>query len=125
MHDSGKILLGLAAFAALVTGPAWLALGRGKGAPPELERPADAKSCIEPTPLMRASHMQLLDSWRDAVVRRGEQVYVAGDGRRHDMSLTRTCLGCHRDPAKFCDRCHQYAAVEAFCWDCHQQKKRG
>jgi len=124
MHDSGKIVLGLAVFAGLVTGPVWYAAGRGTGQPPELERPADAKQCIEPTPFMRARHMELLDSWRDAVVRRGDQVYVASDGRRHDMSLTRTCLGCHRDPGKFCDRCHQYAAVEVFCWDCHQQKRR-
>lgn len=123
MRDSGKILLGLAGFVGLVTGPAWYAVGR-KGEPPELERPANARECIEPIPFMRARHMELLDSWREAVVRRGEQVYVAGDGRRHDMSLTRTCLGCHQHPDRFCDRCHQYAAVEAYCWDCHQTRRR-
>jgi hypothetical protein len=124
MHDAGKILLGLGAFAGLVTGPAWWGAGRG-GDPPQLERPADATSCIEPTPFIRARHMELLDAWREAVVRRGEQVYVASDGRRHAMSLTGTCLGCHRDPDKFCNRCHAFAGVEAFCWDCHQQRKRG
>jgi hypothetical protein len=112
MHDTGKILLGLAAFAGLVTAPVWYAVGRGKGAPPELERPADAKQCIEPTAFMRARH-------------RGEHVYVATDGKQHEMKLTGTCLGCHADPGKFCDRCHQYAAVEVFCWDCHRQKRRG
>ena len=35
MHDTGKVLLGLAVFAGLVTAPAWYALGR-KGQPPEL-----------------------------------------------------------------------------------------
>jgi len=125
MHDAGKILLGLGAFAGVATWPAWYAAGRGAGQPPELERPAHARQCIEPTSFMRARHMELLDAWRDAVVRRAERVYVASDGQRHDMSLTGTCLGCHADPDKFCTRCHEYAGVEAFCWDCHQRRKRG
>ncbi len=124
MHDAGKIVLGLAIFTGLVTAPAWYAAGRGKGAPPELQKPADAKQCIEPTAFMRARHMELLDGWRDAVVRRGEHVYVATDGTRHVMSLTGTCLRCHAEPDKFCNKCHAYAGVEAFCWDCHQNKRR-
>ncbi|HSB18394.1 MAG TPA: sulfate reduction electron transfer complex DsrMKJOP subunit DsrJ [Anaeromyxobacteraceae bacterium] len=126
MYDAGRILLGLGVFAGLVTGPVWYrAAAGGKGEPPELQRPRDARECIEPTAFMRARHMELLDSWRDAVVRRNERVYVAGNGRHHDMSLTGTCLGCHAEPDKFCDRCHQYAGVQVFCWDCHQQRKRG
>lgn len=125
MHDAGKILMGLGVFAGLVSGPVWYAAGRGRGEPPELEKPTTAKRCIEPTPFIRSRHMELLDAWRDAVVRRGEHVYVASDGQRHVMSLTGTCLGCHVDPAKFCIRCHEYVGVEAFCWDCHQQRKRG
>ncbi len=124
MYDRGKILLGLGVFAGLVTGPAWYAIGRGKGAPPELQKPADAKQCIEPTAFMRARHMELLNAWRDAVVRQGDHDYVAGDGQHYVISLTCTCLRCHAEPDKFCDRCHAYAAVEAFCWDCHQKKKR-
>lgn len=123
MHDTGKILLGLAAFGVLVTTPVWYGLGR-KGEPPELQRPATAKQCIEPTPFMRARHMELLDTWRDSVVRDGNRVYVAGDGQHHEMSLTGTCLRCHAEPDKFCVRCHDYAGVEAFCWDCHQDKRR-
>ena len=125
MYDAGKVILGLGVFAGLVTGPVWYGARHGKGEPPELERPKDVKQCIEPTSFMRARHMQLLDAWRDAVVRRGEHVYLASDGQRHDMSLTGTCLRCHADPAKFCNKCHEYAGVEAFCWDCHQQKRRG
>ena len=62
--------------------------------------------------------------WRDAVVRGGDRVYVAQSGERVPMSLTGTCLRCHKEPDKFCNKCHAYAGVEAFCWDCHQQKKR-
>jgi hypothetical protein len=125
MYNAGKIVLGLGVFAALVTGPIWYGLGRGKGAPPELQRPTTAKQCIEPTAFMRAKHMELLDSWRNAVVRRSERVYVSTDGQRHDISLTGTCLRCHEDPEKFCNKCHAYAGVEALCWDCHQQKRKG
>ncbi len=124
MFDTGKIFLGLGVFAGLVTGPAWYGIGRGKGAPPELQKPADAKQCIEPTAFMRARHMQLLDQWREAVVRVDDRVYVASDGKRHAISLTGTCLRCHAEPDKFCNRCHLYAGVEVFCWDCHQQRRR-
>lgn len=124
MYDAGKVLVGLAVFGTLVTGPIWYGLGRGTGQMPELQKPADAKQCIEPTSFMRANHMQLLDQWRQAVVRVDDRVYVASDGKRHEMSLTRTCLRCHADTEKFCTRCHLYAGVEVFCWDCHQQKRR-
>jgi hypothetical protein len=124
MHDTGKVLLGLAVFAGVVTGPVWYGLGRGRGAPPELQKPAEGTRCIEPTPIMRAQHMEILNRWRDAVVRRGETVYVAGDGQRYRISLTGTCLRCHVEPAKFCIKCHEYAGVQAFCWDCHQEKRR-
>jgi hypothetical protein len=124
MYNSGKVVAGLLVFGALVTGPIWYGLGRGKGAVPELQKPADAKQCVEPTSYMRAHHMELLDRWRQAVVRDDNRVYVATDGKHHDISLTRTCLRCHAEPDKFCNRCHQYAGVEIYCWDCHQQKRR-
>ncbi len=124
MHDTGKILVGLAVFGAAVTAPLWYAVGRGTGAPPELVRPATEKQCVEPTAFMRAKHMELLNAWRDAVVRNADRVYVATDGRRHDISLTGTCLRCHDQQDKFCDRCHAYAGVETFCWDCHQKKTK-
>ncbi len=124
MHDTGKIVAGLAVFGALVSAPVWYGVGHGKGAPPELPRPAGERQCVEPTAFMRARHMELLNSWRDAVVRQRERVYVATDGRRWDMSLSRTCLRCHEDQEKFCNKCHVYAGVETFCFDCHQTKGR-
>jgi len=125
MYDAGKVLLGLGVFAGLVTAPAWYGAARGKGAPPDLEKPKDEKHCVESTAFMRARHMELLDAWRDAAVRRDEHVYVATDGKRHEISLTGTCLRCHAEPKKFCIRCHDYAGVEAFCWDCHREKRMG
>jgi hypothetical protein len=124
MFNAGKIFLGLGVFAAVVTAPVWYSVAHGKGSPPELQRPVEGKECVEPTAFMRAKHMELLDSWRDSVVRKAEHVYVASDGKHHDMSLTGTCLRCHAEPAKFCTRCHEYSGVEVYCWDCHQQKKR-
>ena len=34
------------------------------------------------------------------------------------MSLSNTCLDCHSNKADFCDKCHNYASVRPYCWDC-------
>jgi hypothetical protein len=71
------------------------------------------------TDYMRAEHMQLLDLWRHSVVRNGKRVFVNTSGKEFNMSLSNTCLDCHSNKADFCDRCHTYASVEPYCWDCH------
>ncbi len=120
MRDGGKIALGLVVFVVVVTAPLWLGALRGTAIdPPQLTVGTDAPHCVEDTATMRADHMELLDQWRDAVVRDGERWYVAADGTRYEMSLRRTCLGCHTKPAEFCDRCHERMAVAPYCWDCH------
>ncbi|NNL75212.1 MAG: sulfate reduction electron transfer complex DsrMKJOP subunit DsrJ, partial [Desulfobacterales bacterium] len=89
---------------------------------PELkltEKAKAAKECIRDTEYMRAEHMQLLDEWRHAVVRNAERVYVNSSGKEFNMSLSNTCLDCHSNKAEFCDRCHDYASVKPYCWDCH------
>jgi hypothetical protein len=68
---------------------------------------------------MRAEHMNVLDKWRDQVVRQGVRTYTTPDGRQFEMSLSNTCLDCHNNKAEFCDRCHGYASVRTYCWDCH------
>jgi len=125
MYDGGKIILGLAVFVGVVTTPVWYSLALGKaGDMPALDKPSGEK-CVESREHMRAWHMDMLNQWRDAVVRGNERVYVSTDGSKHSMSLTSTCLKCHADPAGFCDRCHEYSGVKPFCWDCHLNKLVG
>jgi hypothetical protein len=68
---------------------------------------------------MRADHMTLLNEWRDLVVRENQRTYTATDGTEYEMSLTKTCLDCHSNKEEFCDKCHTYADVSPYCWDCH------
>ena len=121
MKDKKFIVTGVIIFLIIATFPFWY--NRGKAAPqPDLILTAKAKAakvCVRSTEYMKAEHMQLLDVWRDSVVRRGERIYVSPAGKEYDMSLTNTCLDCHSNKADFCDRCHNYASVRPYCWDCH------
>ena len=108
----------------LVTLPFWYQALTGQvGAAPKLELPAGKDRCIESTPYMRSHHVDLLNTWKETVVRQGERVYMAGDGKEYTMSLTNTCIECHKDKAKFCDRCHNYVQVSPTCWSCHNVPK--
>ena len=121
MKDKKLIITGVIIFFIIVTFPLWY--NRGKAAPqPDLILTAKAKAakvCVRSTEYMKAEHMQLLDVWRDSVVRRGERIYVSPEGKEYTMSLSNTCLDCHSNKAEFCDRCHNYASVRPYCWDCH------
>lgn len=139
MFDAGKTIVGLVVFLVLVTSPLWYnALSAAPSDLPELEGPPDAaldhdgdgtvtakeRSCVTGKQYMRAFHMDLLDDWRDRVVRDGERDYVSDvTGRVFDMSLSRTCMRCHVNKAAFCDRCHDYMSVRPYCWDCHVEPK--
>ena len=121
MKDKKFIVTGVIIFIVIVTFPFWY--NRGKAAPaPELqltEKAKAAKVCVRSTDYMKAEHMQLLDLWRDSVVRRGDRIYVSPSGQEYNMSLSNTCLDCHSNKAEFCDRCHNYASVRPYCWNCH------
>jgi hypothetical protein len=120
MRRRALVVFGLAAFVALATWPVWHAISGPRPAAPELAKPIGATECVAPTAYMRASHMKLLDTWRDLVVRDGFRTYTDPNGRVVTMSLSKTCIGaCHTDKTKFCDRCHDYAGVKPHCWDCH------
>ena len=125
MYNSVKIIIGLIIFVGLMAYPIWSSVGR-PGPAPELvltEKAKEAKVCVEPTPWMKESHMQLLNDWRNKVVREHDRLYTNAEGRSYTISLTNTCLDCHSNKDKFCDRCHNYASVRPYCWDCHNVPK--
>jgi len=120
MYDSGKIIAGIVIFLCLITFPLWYNVVSGKPtSPPKLEIVTKEKECVEPKDFMRAKHMELLDQWRNSVVREGKRNYSGLEGKKYEMSLTKTCLECHSNKAQFCDRCHTYAGVSPKCWNCH------
>ena len=124
MRDRGIIIGGLSLFLILITFPVWYNLANGTTSRrPELTRPVQEKNCVAPVAYMRASHMNLLMTWRDRVVRQQARSFTAFDGRTYDMSLTQTCMKCHASKAEFCDRCHAYAGVQPRCWECHIDPK--
>jgi len=122
MYNAEKIIIGLVVFVALMTFPFWYNAGRAAVAP-ELVLPEKERECVESTPFMRAKHMELIDDWRHAVVREGQRIYVGLGGKKFDMSLQNTCMSCHNQKDKFCDRCHTYVAVSPNCWSCHLEPK--
>lgn len=122
MYDQGKITAGLVIFLILITFPFWYNRGKASTTPERLY-PKDQKACVEATNYMKASHMQLLNNWRDNVVRIANRSYTNKNGKTFKMSLTDTCLDCHSSKADFCDKCHNYLGVLPYCWDCHLTEK--
>jgi hypothetical protein len=126
LYNKEWVVAGLAVFAVLATFPFWY--NHGKAAPaPEVELTEKAKKaekCVRPTEYIRNNHMQLLDLWRDTVVREGIRIYENEEGKRFTMSLSNTCLDCHSNKEEFCDRCHEYASVDPYCYDCHIDKPK-
>lgn len=123
MGDRGKALVGLGVFTLLVTLPLWGRLAGGQPIPGRDDLvypdPSKATECIEDRDWMTANHMNLLNRWRDDLVRRGVTEYVSRSGKRFYPGLTQTCLDCHDDRDNFCNRCHEYVHVTPTCWECH------
>ncbi|MFC1520955.1 sulfate reduction electron transfer complex DsrMKJOP subunit DsrJ [Elusimicrobiota bacterium] len=120
MYDSWKIITGLVIFVALITFPVWYNLASGKGSyVPEPAITTTEKKCVADKEYMRSFHMDMLNQWRDKVVREGNRTHVSPDGKKFDMSLSRTCMKCHTSRKDFCTTCHDYAGVKPYCWDCH------
>ncbi len=91
--------------------------------PPKAKEKASAKTeCVRPVKEMRKNHMKLLLHKRDETMREGV--------RTKEISLSE-CIECHVTPKKdgeyprigedehFCSSCHNYAAVNIDCFDCH------
>jgi hypothetical protein len=122
MYDGGKVITGLVIGIVLLAFPLWWNLG-AEEKKLDIKLPKKEKKCVEPN--MRPNHMQVLDLWRDSVVRTANRVYINENGRRFEMSLQNTCMSdnCHARKTEFCDQCHTYTGVDPYCWDCHLPPK--
>ena len=91
--------------------------------PPKAKMNFSEKSkCVKPIGEIRRNHMELLKHKRDLTLREGV--------RTKDNSLVE-CIECHvsandkgefarfGDDEHFCSSCHNYAAVNVDCFDCH------
>ena len=124
MYDKNKILIGLAVFVVFMTYPFWNNIGSAAYKRPELEKPRIAQACVESVEVMRSEHMSMLNEWRDEVVRNGEHEYHSTASHQvFQKSLTKTCIKCHENKDKFCDKCHATVSVNPYCWDCHVDPK--
>ncbi len=125
IYNKKIIIAGIITFFVIITFPFWYSMG--KAAPPPEPKLSDkakaAKECVRPKEFMKTEHMQLLDVWRDTVTRDAKRIYVNSKGKEFEMSLSNTCLDCHSEKAEFCDKCHNYASVDPYCWDCHIDPK--
>jgi hypothetical protein len=127
LYDGGKILVGLIVLLAVALFPFYYNIGKVNAKPePKLDTPAilqlpeQERKCVESKAFMRTEHMQLINNWRDSVVRDGYRQYVSETtGKHYNMSLQNECMRCHSNKKKFCDECHNYMAVKPYCWDCH------
>lgn len=96
--------------------------------------------CVKDREYMNPNHMNILNEWRDDVVRKGDRSKVEINGLEYEKSLTKCCMKCHTSREKFCFKCHEYADVlppkvcpkladakqaprGVNCWNCHVEPK--
>ena len=82
-------------------------------------------SCVEDTDFMRRNHMNLLKHQRDETMLKGV---------RDEQYSLKECISCHvvkgpdavpltvASPQHFCRSCHDYAAVNIDCFQCHASR---
>ena len=118
--DTGKTIILIVIFVFLFIFPAFYNMITGRASViPKPEIITKEKQCVADTLYMKEYHMQLLQDWRDKVVRENVRIYEGIGGKKYTISLTNTCLDCHSNKEKFCDQCHSYVAVTPTCWNCH------
>lgn len=123
MYDSSKVIPGIIIFLFLMTLPLWYNMTTGKASYiPQLKIDSTETQCVESTEFMRENHMELLNTWRNEVVRGASRVYESSNGHKYEKSLTNTCMSCHKERTEFCAKCHDYAGVKTpTCWNCHNE----
>jgi hypothetical protein len=87
MNDKNIIITGLIIFFVFLTFPFWYNMGKASPVPePKLtDKAKAAKECVEPKEYMKLEHMQILDIWRDGVVREANRVYISKTGKKFNM----------------------------------------
>ena len=118
MYNAGKVIIGIIIFLLFCSMPFMMNNSGVSKSAPKLEYPADAKKCIYEKEYMNHNHMNILNDWRDKVVRQDTR-YFDFNGVQTAMSLSKTCMKCHTFKVKFCDKCHNYLGEAPYCWDCH------
>ena len=95
----------------------------------DVPRPVIARgqgeNCVADTQFMRRNHMTMLRHQRDETMR---------EGIRGNQYSLRDCIACHAvmgpdampvtvaSPEHFCRSCHDYAAVNIDCFQCHASR---
>ena len=97
MYKGGRIIAFAALFCLAVLSPFIVNLANAAPAPEtSLDTPAinaqQTKECVASTEYMKDNHMQLLDEWRNDVVRDGSREYESASGQVYEKSLDGTCL---------------------------------
>jgi len=93
---------------------------------PTIHEPTDESlKCIQPEDEMRRNHMNYILHERDETVH---------EGVRNEPGSLAACIDCHVEPnangeiagieskEHFCTACHQYAAVQIDCFQCHADR---
>jgi len=93
---------------------------------PKIHEPTDESvKCIQPEDVMRREHMNYILHERDETMH---------EGIRGEPESLANCINCHVEPndkgeiagidsdEHFCNACHQYAAVQIDCFQCHADR---
>jgi hypothetical protein len=122
--STGAVILGLGMLAMLAAVPLSAQAGRVPlpSHPKAIKKFSATQDCVEPTDVMRRNHMKLILHQRD------ETMHLGIRTPRHSLA---ECVACHvsKDESgrylpvnaegQFCESCHEYAAVEIDCFQCH------
>jgi hypothetical protein len=109
MYDTAKIMLGIFIFLAISTSPFWFnqATGQSDYMPDPViytKNIPGQEACVMSVDFMKSSHMDLLNKWRQTVVREGNRIFVSPDGKEYRMSLSNTCKNLTAGIATFSRR---------------------
>lgn len=111
----------------VVLSPLATAADDTSGVPKPVIQKGEGDKCVEDTEYMRKNHMKVLSHHRDKTMREGIRT------KQHSL---KNCIECHATPDAsgqrtvlgkdhFCQSCHNYAAVQIDCFQCHSSKPAG